>query len=223
MIIYFFKKVTYGVFVLWGVLTLVFFLFNVLPGDPARMMLDKREDSNQLAIIKQKYAFDRSLVEQYALYLNDVSPFSIHNNTNTSFTYLKDGKYKFKRLFSFFDYTIVLKVPYLRETFVRTGTPVGIILMNTFKNTFVLAFTSIFFALLLGLVLGPLVYSLLTNIENSLSMTSSLPLIIIGGFFVGFGTKIGSGCTSGHGICGISRFSVRSILATISFIFLAMI
>jgi len=154
LIIYFFKKVTYGVFVLWGVLTLVFFLFNVLPGDPARMMLDKREDSNQLAIIKQKYAFDRSLVEQYALYLNDVSPFSIHNNTNTSFTYLKDGKYKFKRLFSFFDYTIVLKVPYLRESFVRTGTPVGIILMNTFKNTFVLAFTSIFFALLLGLVLG---------------------------------------------------------------------
>ena len=154
MIIYFFKKVTYGVFVLWGVLTLVFFLFNVLPGDPARMMLDKREDSNQLAIIKQKYAFDRSLVEQYALYLNDVSPFSIHYNTNTSFTYLKDGKYKFKQLFSFFDYTIVLKVPYLRESFVRTGTPVGIILMNTFKNTFVLAFTSIFFALLLGLILG---------------------------------------------------------------------
>ena len=154
MIIYIFKKVTYGVFVLWGVLTLVFFLFNILPGDPARMMLDKREDSNQLEIIKQKYAFNRSLAEQYALYLNDVSPFSIHHNGNTSFTYLKDGKYKFKRLFTVFDYTIVLKVPYLRESFVRTGTPVGIILMNTFKNTFVLAFTSIFFALLLGLILG---------------------------------------------------------------------
>ena len=54
-------------------------------------------------------------------------------------------------------------------------------------------------------------------------MTSSLPLIIIGGILVGFGTKIGSGCTSGHGICGISRFSIRSIVATITFIILAMI
>ena len=55
----------YGILVLWGVLTLVFFLFNVLPGDPARMMLDKREDSDQLAVIKQKYGFDRPLGEQY--------------------------------------------------------------------------------------------------------------------------------------------------------------
>ena len=54
-------------------------------------------------------------------------------------------------------------------------------------------------------------------------MTSSLPLIIIGGILVGFGTKIGSGCTSGHGICGISRFSVRSIVATITFMITAMI
>ena len=54
-------------------------------------------------------------------------------------------------------------------------------------------------------------------------MTSSLPLIIIGGILVGFGTKIGSGCTSGHGICGISRFSVRSIVATITFMIIAMI
>ena len=80
MITYIFKKITYGILVLWGVLTLVFFLFNVLPGDPARMMLDKREDSNQLAIIKHKYGFDRSLGEQYALYLNDISPLSIHHN-----------------------------------------------------------------------------------------------------------------------------------------------
>ena len=61
MLAYIIKKISYGILVLWGVLTLVFFLFNVLPGDPARMMLDKREDANQLAVIKQKYAFDRSL------------------------------------------------------------------------------------------------------------------------------------------------------------------
>jgi uncharacterized membrane protein YedE/YeeE len=54
-------------------------------------------------------------------------------------------------------------------------------------------------------------------------MTSSMPLIIVGGLLVGLGTKIGRGCTSGHGICGISRFSIRSIVATIIFMIFAMI
>ena len=58
-------------------------------------------------------------------------------------------------------------------------------------------------------------------VKNSIpfQVTSSIPLIIIGGLLVGIGTKIGSGCTSGHGVCGISRFSIRSIVATILFIF----
>ena len=54
-------------------------------------------------------------------------------------------------------------------------------------------------------------------------MTPSIPLIIVGGLLVGLGTKIGRGCTSGHGICGISRFSMRSIVATIIFMIFAMI
>ena len=154
MILFVIKKVIYGTLVLWGVLTLVFFLFNVLPGDPARMMLDKREDSNQLSIIKQKYAFDRSVGEQYALYLNDVLPVSVHHKSTTSFTSLASGKYQFVQLFTIANYTLVIKVPYLRESFVRTGTPVTTILGNTFKNTFVLALSSIGIALFLGLILG---------------------------------------------------------------------
>jgi len=148
------KKISYGILVLWGVLTLVFFLFNILPGDPARMMLDKREDANQLAVIKQKYAFDRTVGEQYILYLNDVLPLSIHYNSTTAFTSLLSGKYQYSKLFSISDYTLVFKVPYLRESFVRKGTPVSSILANTFKNTFVLAISSIGIALFLGLILG---------------------------------------------------------------------
>ena len=133
-----------GVIVLWGVLTLVFFLFNILPVDPARMMLDKREDSSQLERIKKKYAYDRPVLEQYILYINDVSPFSIHHNSANSFTSLNNGKYQFRQLFLLHNYTLVLKVPCLRDSFVRTGTPVVKILVNTFKNTFVLAFAAIF-------------------------------------------------------------------------------
>ena len=70
---------------------------------------------------------------------------------------------------------------------------------------------------LLGLIIGPIIYSLLGNQIESF-LTNSLPLLIFGGLLVGFGTKIGNGCTSGHGVCGISRFSIRSLVATIAFI-----
>ncbi len=159
MISYIFKKFFYSFFVLWGVITLVFFLFNILPGDPARMMLDKREDAEQLLIINQKYGFDRSVTEQYILYLNDLSPISFHHVSKNSFTSLNNNKYSFYSLMNFMDYNIVLKTPYLRESFVRTGTKVSTIISQTFKNTLILAFSSIFIALFLGLVLG--VYSAL--------------------------------------------------------------
>ena len=73
------------------------------------------------------------------------------------------------------------------------------------------------FLFLIGLILGPLIYNLISGKEINISISSSLILLIIGGTLVGFGTKLSSGCTSGHGISGISRFSLRSIIATITF------
>jgi len=71
---------------------------------------------------------------------------------------------------------------------------------------------------LLGLVIGPLGYFYFRKASVNFEITNSYILIIIGGFLVGLGTRMGRGCTSGHGICGISRFSIRSIIATITFI-----
>ncbi len=76
---------------------------------------------------------------------------------------------------------------------------------------------------IIGLILGPLFYIFFSKNDVVFKMTSSIPLIIVGGLLVGLGTKIGRGCTSGHGICGISRFSIRSIVATIIFMIFAMI
>lgn len=72
------------------------------------------------------------------------------------------------------------------------------------------------FLFLFGLILGPIIYSVFSGGVVS-NMTNSYVLVVLGGLLVGFGTKIGNGCTSGHGICGISRFSLRSIIATLSF------
>ncbi len=74
-----------------------------------------------------------------------------------------------------------------------------------------------------GLVLGPIFYIFLTKIDIPFLITSSLPIIISAGLLVGIGTKIGSGCTSGHGICGISLLSLRSVTATIIFMITAII
>ena len=73
------------------------------------------------------------------------------------------------------------------------------------------------FLFLFGLILGPLIYSFISGQEVNISISSSLILLIIAGALVGFGTRLSSGCTSGHGISGISRFSLRSIIATITF------
>ena len=73
------------------------------------------------------------------------------------------------------------------------------------------------FLFLAGLILGPLIYNFISGKEINISISNSLFLLIIAGTMVGFGTRLSNGCTSGHGISGISRFSLRSIIATITF------
>ena len=79
------------------------------------------------------------------------------------------------------------------------------------------------FLFLVGLIIGPLIYNLFSGKEINISISNSLILLIIAGTMVGFGTKLGSGCTSGHGISGISRFSLRSIIATLTFMIVGII
>ncbi|RZG44784.1 YeeE/YedE family protein [Acinetobacter wuhouensis] len=68
-----------------------------------------------------------------------------------------------------------------------------------------------------GLIVMPFIYGLF--VQPEIELNASPLMMIIAGLLVGFGTRLGSGCTSGHGICGISRLSKRSILATMSFMF----
>ena len=76
---------------------------------------------------------------------------------------------------------------------------------------------------LIGLIIGPIIYALFTQEEISISISNSYLLLIFAGLLVGIGTRISGGCTSGHGISGIGRFSVRSIIATITFMIVGII
>ena len=70
---------------------------------------------------------------------------------------------------------------------------------------------------LLGLIIGPIIFSLFVNKDISITISNSFILLIFAGLLVGLGTRISGGCTSGHGISGVGRFSLRSIIATITF------
>jgi len=147
------KKIVYGLFTLFGVVTVVFFLFNVL-GDPARMMLDERQDAEQLKIIKKKYGFDKTLGIQYAYYLNDLSPLSIHSKTIGNYTSLSTDKYSLISKVSLESFDVVFKYPYLRKSFQKNGKSVVSIISETLPNTAVLAISAIGLALLFGVFLG---------------------------------------------------------------------
>tara|TARA_B100000965_G_scaffold224108_1_gene187577 strand:- start:51 stop:521 length:471 start_codon:yes stop_codon:yes gene_type:complete len=86
---------------------------------------------------------------------------------------------------------------------------------NISKNLWVFIFFT-------GLLLGPIFYSFLTGPIKSNSVVD-IPWLILAGLLVGFGTFIGNGCTSGHGICGLSRFSIRSLAAVTTFVFSGML
>ena len=78
-------------------------------------------------------------------------------------------------------------------------------------------------AFVAGLLLGALDYVLTKGGAITVTMQASLPVLVVAGLLVGFGTRLGSGCTSGHGVCGIARLSKRSIVATSVFFGVAMI
>tara|TARA_Y100000590_G_C15524708_1_gene940793 strand:+ start:177 stop:596 length:420 start_codon:yes stop_codon:yes gene_type:complete len=106
--------------------------------------------------------------------------------------------------------------------FISTGRLAGVsgIVNSTLTNSRNRAINILF---ILGLISGPIIFMFFSKNSIPFQVTTSVPLIIFGGLCVGMGTKIGSGCTSGHGVCGISRFSIRSIIATLLFIFSAII
>ncbi len=118
------------------------------------MMLGQNDDSEQLAIVKKKYGFDKSKTVQYLYYLNDLSPLSFHSNSETDYTFLRANKYAETKLFKIGNTTTVIKWPYLRESFAKQGKKVSSVLKETLPNTFVLAVSAIIIALLLGLILG---------------------------------------------------------------------
>ena len=155
MVKYILSKFFYGVLVLFGVVTVIFFLFNVLPGDPATIILGQRANEKAIEAVHHDLGTDKPIIVQYLHYLNDLSPISVHTYKNkNSLWYLNPEKYEWIPLFTLNkSHVFVLKWPYLRRSYI-TKRNVSEIIKDTLPETAVLAFSAILIASFFGIMLG---------------------------------------------------------------------
>jgi peptide/nickel transport system permease protein len=151
MISYFLRKLGYGVAVMLGIVLVVFFLFNILPVDPARMTQGQRADVQSLQAVRKEFGLDKSIPVQFAYYLNDLSPIGIHARNAE-----EKQRYHYVSLIPISkERTIALKWPYLRRSY-QTRKDVASLLLGVIPNTLILATTAMIFAIIIGVLLGVL-------------------------------------------------------------------
>ena len=149
MLRYALKKITYGLAVLAGIVVVVFFLFNILPGDPARMTQGQRSDVQSLEAVRKEFGLDKPVPVQFVYYVNDLLPIAVHESDSA--TQVKYGYVELIPISS--EKSIVAKWPYLRRSY-QTKRDVSNILAETIPNTFILATTAMIFATIIGIFLG---------------------------------------------------------------------
>ncbi|OWY19299.1 ABC transporter permease [Sphingobacteriales bacterium UPWRP_1] len=147
MLHYIARRLLYGILVLLGVVVIVFWLFNGL-GDPARLTLGQRADVATIEAVNKELGLDKPRSVQFIMYLNDVLPISLHENTPQN-----KEKYSYLALFGAGGKVLVLKAPYLRRSY-QTKQPVTAMLLSALPQTIVLALTAMLFASVVGIVLG---------------------------------------------------------------------
>ena len=177
-----------------GVVTVVFFLFNILPGDPSRMIMGQRSDLGSLEAIKKELGLDRSVGLQYVKYLNDLSPLSYHDcSDDENYFYLEKSLLKESvPLLKFSSGScVVLKRPFLRRSY-QSKKPVTDIISESLPNTFILALAAMIFATILGIIFGIISAlrkdslidrGLLFFATLGMSLPSFFAAILIGWFF----------------------------------------
>jgi peptide/nickel transport system permease protein len=149
MLKYALNKMLYGLAVLAGIVVIVFVLFNILPGDPARMTQGQRSDVQSLEAVRKEFGLDKPLHQQFFLYVNDLMPVAIHETDTAT-----RSKYNYIKLFGVGnEKALVIKKPYLRRSY-QTSREVVSILSETVPNTLILATTAMIFATIAGIFLG---------------------------------------------------------------------
>ncbi len=176
MLNYFLRKIFYGLLVLAGVVTLVFWMFQGF-GDPARMVMGQTGDSATITNIKKDLYLDQPKWKQFLLYVNDVSPIAVHS---------KEGidKKELSGLFIGGATNLAIKVPYLRKSYL-TKKEVWDVLMEALPGTMMLAAAAMLLATILGITLGVIAAVKKDSWMDTLSVFTSILGISAPSFFMG--------------------------------------
>lgn len=176
---YFLDRMLYSLLVLWGVVTLVFFLFNVLPTDPARLTMGQRSDLASIENARRDLNLDKPMLTRYFLYINDLLPISINNNDSTA-----RQTYGYIKLIPAGNKVLVLKWPYLGRSY-RTKRQVNDILAEALPGTAILALTAMTFATIIGILLGVLAAVKKGTWLDTSAVAASVAGISMPSFFAG--------------------------------------
>ncbi len=171
------RRIGYSLFVLFGVVTLVFFLFNVLPGDPARLVMGQRSDLASVEHARKEMNLDKPLLTRYGLYLNDLSPIGWHGND-------EQQKYHYKKIFSVGVHSLALKTPYLGRSY-RTKREISAVLSEALPGTILLALAAIIIATIGGIGLGVLAALKKDTWMDTSAIAASVAGISMPSFFAG--------------------------------------
>lgn len=149
------RRVLNGLLVLFGVVTVVFLIFGLKPGDPARMLADQRANPEALAAIRKDLGLDQGPLRRYLLYLNDVSPIALMQRAAPDrAAYLDPARYQVAAAIPVGgDRLLVLKAPYLRYSY-QSRRSVAALLADTFPSTALLATVAMLIAVVLGIAMG---------------------------------------------------------------------
>lgn len=148
---YLLRKIIYGLAVLWGIVTLVFLLFNVLPDDPARLTLGQRSDLASIKNVQKELNLDKPVTVRYLLYLNDLSPISLNAKDPENI-----AKYNpLANIGLSSSKEILIKKPYLGRSY-QSKRLVWDVMADALPGTILLAFAAITFATIFGIALGVL-------------------------------------------------------------------
>ena len=151
MLRYHLRKIGYILAVMLGIVVVVFFLFNILPVDPARMTQGQRADVQSLEAVRKEFGLDKSLPVQFAYYLNDLSPIGLHARTAE-----EQKRYHYMQLIPVSSaQAVCIKWPYLRRSY-QTHKEVSALLLEVIPNTLILATLAMVMAIILGIFLGVL-------------------------------------------------------------------
>jgi len=145
------KRLLNGVLIIAGVVLVIFFLFHALPGDPVSMIAGQRTDVATKEAITKELGLDEPLHTQLYLYVRDLMPISVHEDTPQ-----EAAKYEYTTLFGVGGNSVLaLKAPYLRRSF-QTNRRVGELLLENVEATFILAAAAMLFATVFGILFGVL-------------------------------------------------------------------